>query len=300
MVLPLLSLASLATSNSLPITGADFDLNDLVSRAATNIYLAGDSTMSSYSSGAIQGWGQYVQYSFPSSTYKVQNKAIGGRSARSFTRESRFQAIADSVVPGDWVIIEFGHNDGGSLGSGTDNGRTDCFGDGEQTCATTYDNVAETVHTFPWYLKAAAKLYLAKGAKVVLSTATPNNVWESGRWSWGPDRFYYYNWHLGGPEAGVYFVPHGEYAAQAMNNLGASVVNANYPNDHTHTAPYLADIMAGSFVLGLKCGTSDLGAAVLNSTSSLTSTVLGPCISHNNTLNALGRREAWGWGEVVS
>lgn len=84
--------------------------------------------------------------------------------------------------------------------------------------------------------------------------------------------------------AGVYYVPHGQYAAQAMTNLGASVVNANYPLDHTHTGPYMADVMAKAFVLGLKCGTSALGAAVVNSTSSLTSTILGPCASFNSTV----------------
>ena len=73
-----------------------------------------------------------------------------------------------------------------------------------------------------------------------------------------------------------------------MKNLGAATVNANYPNDHTHTAPYLADVMAKAFVLGLKCGTSPLGGLALNSTSSLTSTFLGACLSgFNSTVNGL-------------
>lgn len=85
-------------------------------------------------------------------------------------------------------------------------------------------------------------------------------------------------------------MPHGEYAAQAMQNLGAATVNANYPNDHTHTAPYLADVMHKAFVLGLRCGTSPLGQLVKNSTSSLTSTFLGPCVSDfNSTVNGLLR-----------
>lgn len=68
-----------------------------------------------------------------------------------------------------------------------------------------------------------------------------------------------------------------------MRNLGASTVNANYPNDHTHTAPYLADVMAKAFVLGLKCGTSQLGQSTINSTASLTSTFLGPCVTGWNS-----------------
>lgn len=54
-----------------------------------------------------------------------------------------------------------------------------------------------------------------------------------------------------------------------------------------HTAPYLANLVAGAFVLGLKCGTSALGAAAINSTASLESTVLGSCISFNSTVSAL-------------
>ncbi|KAJ4393082.1 hypothetical protein N0V93_002289 [Gnomoniopsis smithogilvyi] len=265
---------------------------DAAARVPT-IYLCGDSTMAPGGGGSgTQGWGEYLQYSFASSAAVVSNKAIAGRSARSYTREGRFDAVTALIQSGDWVVIEFGHNDGGSLS--TDNGRTDCFGDGTQTCQTTYDGVAETVLTFPAYIKNAATKMLAKGAKVVISAATPNNVWETGTWTWGPDRFYYYDWlaasQLGGAAKGAYFVPHGGYAAQAMKNLGASTVDANYPNDHTHTAPYLADVMAKSFVLGLKCGTSGLGALALNSTSSLTSTFLGPCEGgFNATLNAVLR-----------
>ncbi|KAI1120458.1 GDSL-like Lipase/Acylhydrolase [Nemania abortiva] len=254
---------------------------------AATVYLAGDSTMAKAGGGSgTEGWGQFLQYSLPSS-YAVSNMAIAGRSARSFTREGRFQAIADVVKSGDWVVVEFGHNDGGSL-TPTDNGRTDCFGDGTQTCQTTYNGVAETVLTYPAYYKNAASMFLAKGAKVILSSATPNNICESGTCSWGPSRFDYYAWlaasQLGGTSAGVYHVAHGEYAAQVMKNLGTTVVNSHYPNDHTHTDGYLANAMAGSFVLGLKCGTSALGAAVKNSTASLTASSYGPCITFNSTV----------------
>lgn len=73
-----------------------------------------------------------------------------------------------------------------------------------------------------------------------------------------------------------------------MQALGASTVNANYPNDHTHTAPYLADVMHKAFVLGLKCGTSGLGALAKNTTASLTSTFLGNCVDDfNSTVDGL-------------
>ena len=69
-----------------------------------------------------------------------------------------------------------------------------------------------------------------------------------------------------------------------MQNLGKEVVDANYPFDHTHTAPYLADVVAQSFVLGLKCGTSGLQDLVVNATSRLEGAVLGTCLAANETL----------------
>jgi rhamnogalacturonan acetylesterase len=97
------------------------------------IFLAGDSTEAPGGGhNGTEGWGQYLQYSFDLSTAFVNNSAFAGRSARSFTREGRFQAIADLVKPGDWVIIEFGHNDGGSpYPASSDIGRADCPGAGQ-------------------------------------------------------------------------------------------------------------------------------------------------------------------------
>lgn len=95
---------------------------------------------------------------------------------------------------------------------------------------------------------------------------------------------------LGGPAEGIYFVPHGAYGAQAMKNLGNDTVHENFPIDHLHTSPWLADVMHQAFVLGLKCGTTELGEMALNSTESLTSTDLGPCIEDfNSTITDLLR-----------
>lgn len=67
------------------------------------------------------GWGEYLgQYL----NVSVVNDAIAGRSARSYTEEGRFDTLIDTVQCGDYVIIEFGHNDGSS--GTTDNGRVNC------------------------------------------------------------------------------------------------------------------------------------------------------------------------------
>jgi rhamnogalacturonan acetylesterase len=134
----------------------------------------------------------------------------------------------------------------------------------------------------------ASTIFLSKGAKVILSSPTPSNPWEKGNYSYTPSIFNYYSslatTELGGPKSGVYFVAHGQYAAQAMRLLGKEVVDENYPMDHTHTAPYLADVVARSFVLGLKCGTAPLAGLVMNATSRLEGELLGTCLSANETV----------------
>ncbi|KAI1361333.1 carbohydrate esterase family 12 protein [Xylaria arbuscula] len=212
---------------------------------ATTIYLCGDSTMAKLGAndGDTDGWGEYFgEYA----TATVVNKAIGGRSARSYWDEGRFQAVADLVVSGDIVVIEFGHNDGGSPES-ADNGRSDCPGAGTETCIS--DATGETVYTFVFYVIQAAKLMTAKGATVVLSSQTPNNLWETGAFVDSPPRFVGYQLTaqkaLG--SSSVTFVDHYRAVANTYLALGNSATNALYPNDHTHTSPEGASLVAQAF-----------------------------------------------------
>lgn len=107
-----------------------------LAQAVPTIHLCGDSTMAEGGSTGTSGWGPFLHYSFSPDVATINNQAQGGRSARSFTREGRFDTVIESIQSGDWAIIEFGHNDGGSLSK--DNGRTDCSGEGDETCEVTY------------------------------------------------------------------------------------------------------------------------------------------------------------------
>jgi rhamnogalacturonan acetylesterase len=218
-----------------------FFLNFSYLSSAIKIYLCGDSTMAK-GNGKIDGWGQYLQSSM---TIPVANKAIGGRSARSYTVEGRFNEVARSVQPGDFVVIEFGHNDGGSLAN--DNGRTDCPGAGNQTCQGMHGGKKTIVLTFPAYLINAGKLMASKGAKVVYSSMTPNNIWE-GNGSYSPSRFTDYARQAAKAISGATFIDHGKAVANAYRKLGKAATNALYPQDHTHTSPRGAKVVADAFV----------------------------------------------------
>ena len=80
--------------------------------AGPTVYIAGDSTAQTYdSSYAPQtGWGQVLDRYFPD-TVTVANHAIGGRSSRNFVEQGRLQAILDQIQPGDYLLVQFGHND---------------------------------------------------------------------------------------------------------------------------------------------------------------------------------------------
>ena len=77
------------------------------------LYLVGDSTMADkpvIPANAERGWGQMLPAYFNSSV-RVENHALNGRSSKSFLDEGRWAAITNKLRPGDWVIIQFGHND---------------------------------------------------------------------------------------------------------------------------------------------------------------------------------------------
>ena len=76
------------------------------------VYVVGDSTVSTYRDNVfpITGWGQVITHYFDEATQFI-NHAIGGRSSRSFYQEGRWQAVVDELNAGDYVFIQFGHND---------------------------------------------------------------------------------------------------------------------------------------------------------------------------------------------
>lgn len=240
------------------------------------VYLAGDSTMAEQGGkNGTEGWGHYLQYSL---SLPVINRAFAGRSARSFTDQGRFASIEASLAPGDFVVIEFGHNDGGggSLGSPnyTDNGRPACPGQGDETCTSVYNGTEVVVHTYNWYLLKAARSFLAKGASVVVSTMTPTNPWESGNFSYVPPVFVGYAENVAGVLEGevglaAAFVNHGQYEADIFERLGKEVVDGFFLMDHTHTQPEGADVAAKAFVKGLKCGGGALTQYVVNATEEI-------------------------------
>ncbi|SNR31261.1 Lysophospholipase L1 [Maribacter sedimenticola] len=91
-----------------------FILLSFTSKAqVTTIYCIGDSTMADKvnpSENPEHGWAQVLPEFF-NEDIKVVNRAVNGRSSKSFISEGRWDAVSKDLLPGDYVFIQFGHND---------------------------------------------------------------------------------------------------------------------------------------------------------------------------------------------
>ena len=78
-----------------------------------SIYVVGDSTVQTYKDNVYPqtGWGQVLGYFFDASRVKVLNYAIGGRSSRTFIEEGRLDEVKGKLQKGDFLFVQFGHND---------------------------------------------------------------------------------------------------------------------------------------------------------------------------------------------
>jgi len=77
------------------------------------IFLAGDSTMAPKQTDKRPetGWGERLGRNFREGTVQIENRAMNGRSTKTFISEGRWQAIIEDLQKGDYVFIQFGHND---------------------------------------------------------------------------------------------------------------------------------------------------------------------------------------------
>ncbi|WP_308421957.1 rhamnogalacturonan lyase family protein [Pseudarthrobacter scleromae] len=105
---------------NLDFTGTAAKINSLVvaaraPRTATTdpgVYLAGDSTVQTYDPGFAPqaGWGQMIDRYFEDGV-SFKNHAIGGRSSKNFITQGRLDEILRVINPGDYLMVQFGHND---------------------------------------------------------------------------------------------------------------------------------------------------------------------------------------------
>jgi lysophospholipase L1-like esterase len=129
------------------------------------MHLAGDSIVQTYADTASPldqaGWGQMLHEWF-NAAVTIDNRAIGGRTARRFIDEGHLDEVSAALQPGDYLLIEFGTNDGN---------RTATYTIGDQTIPYFLDPATDFKSYLERYIDAARN----RDAIPVLVTPTPRN-----------------------------------------------------------------------------------------------------------------------------
>jgi rhamnogalacturonan acetylesterase len=213
------------------------------------LFVVGDSTANNNANGA-RGWGDPFAAFFDTSKINVLNRARAGRSSRTFLTEGLWDKVLQDLKPGDFVLIQFGHNDGGPLDTGRARGSLPGLGEETQE-VTMPDGRKEVVHTFGWYNRKFIADVKAKGAKPVILSLTVRNIWQEGKVERGSGKFREWAEELARAE-GLPFVDVTTIVADKYEALGEEKVKALFGPDHTHTSPAGAEFNAAAVVAGLK------------------------------------------------
>jgi len=213
------------------------------------LFVVGDSTANNSASGA-RGWGDPFVAFFDTSKINVLNRARAGRSSRTFLTEGLWDKVLQDLKAGDFVLIQFGHNDGGPLDTGRARGSLPGLGE-ETKEVTKPDGTKEVVHTFGWYNRRFIADVKAKGATPIILSLTVRNIWKDGKVERGSGKFREWAEELARAE-GVSFVDVTSIVANRYEALGEEKVRPLFGPDHTHTSPAGAEFNAAAVVSGLK------------------------------------------------
>lgn len=219
------------------------------------LYIIGDSTVrNGDGSGSNNqwGWGSLIASCFDTTRIAVRNHAIGGRISRTFINDGRWQRILDMLKPGDYVIMQFGHNDASPLDD-TARARGTIRGTGDES-KEIYNPITkkqEVVYTYGWYMRKYISEAKAKGAIPIVCSPVPRNNFKDGKVNRANED--YGKWaRETAATGGACFIDLNNAIADEYEKLGSEKVNTFFPADHTHTNQEGARLNAGIVVRELK------------------------------------------------
>ncbi len=211
------------------------------------IFVIGDSTAQNTGQ---RGWADPFADYFDQTRLRTVNRARAGRSSRTFYTEGLWQRVLDDLRPGDFVLIQFGHNDGGPPDQ--DRARGSLRGTGDESQQFTMpDGKKEVVHTFGWYVRKFVQDTKAKHATPIIVAPTVRNIWVDGHVERGPGQYAKWSAEIATAE-GSPFIDLTSAIPDRYESMGQDRVKDLFPQDHTHTSAAGADLNAALVVGGLK------------------------------------------------
>jgi lysophospholipase L1-like esterase len=245
------------------------------------VFITGDSTVKNKDKDEddMWGWGSVANTVFDETKIDIVNAAMAGRSCRTYLNEGRWEKVYNSLKPGDFVLIQFGHNDISPIDKPKYRG---AIATADDTCHVyrmqaakedlTKQNVIdqklksntlvgsyEVVFSFGWYLKKFIQDVREKGATPILVSLTPRNEWPEGKIERRNDSYgVWYRQVV--KDTGVEFVDLHNLAADFYDKKCGSKEKANkyFKKDHTHTSLLGAKTNARCVAQGLKANNSPL------------------------------------------
>ncbi len=218
--------------------------------ALPTLFLVGDSTVKSGGQNGAIGWGERIAPYFDTRRINVVNAAIGGRSSRTFHTEGRWERVLGQLKRGDFVVIQFGHNDGGRVGDAANKNRASAPGIGPETVEDTRpDGTKEQVHSFGWYMAKYVADAQAKGATVVIASPIPHR----DKWQQERDFANFAEWGKQLAQAGgAHFMDLTIIVSDGYRAIGPAKVDTFFSDARTHTNADGAEFNAQRVVSGLK------------------------------------------------
>jgi len=211
------------------------------------LFLIGDSTVkNSWDTGSdgLWGWGRPLMAYFDASRINIENQALGGTSSYSYISGGHWERVLALVRPGDFVMMQFGHNDGGPAGSLRGNGEETEDRDGR-------GGVKTVVHTYGWYIRRYIADVKAKGATPIVCSLIPRNDWADGKVRRATGS--YGTWaEEAARQGGARFIDLNGIIADRYDKLGEAAVKNFFPKEHTHTGWEGSVLNAQSVVEGIR------------------------------------------------
>ncbi len=222
------------------------------------LYAIGDSTVRTGSRGdgsnGQWGWGAPIADFLDRTRLNVENHAMGGTSSRSFRTLGLWQPVLDKLKPGDFVIMQFGHNDDGPINDNK-RARGTIHGNGDQT--EEIDNLLtgkhEIVHTYGWYIRQYIEETQAKGATAIVCSPIPRNRWTDGNVNRSVDS--YALWAAQAAKAeDAPFIDLNQLIGDYYDSVGQETVTVLYfdEGETTHTNAMGAQMNAICLVKGIR------------------------------------------------
>ena len=221
------------------------------------LFLIGDSTVRNGQGDGNNGqwgWGEPLVALFDPTKINVVNRAVGGLSSRTYLTLDHWAQVLPLMKPGDFVLMQFGHNDDGALNNeppGPLRARGTIRGTGDESVEI--DNVMtkkhEVVHSYGWYLRRFIADARARGVTPIVCSLVPRKSWRDGHIARAP----YAAWAAEvARTTGAAFLPLNELVALRYEALGAEAVEKLFADANTHTSRAGAELNAAVVVAALQ------------------------------------------------